>query len=206
MRIHALTSFCLPDPLTSKTGTEQALTTLSSASLRSFKRLADEDIKLLNHIANLSPIRSFYPRNEQVMQEVRWLSGLGFLAQHSKFVEMARSIANQAQRSSIFYLDARFDLPEFPSSDPDLARRESLRTAMFRISGFGAEDFTIASDAQYKSRDRGQNSSKFSNSYTMFNFIRSNKQDLNRKISPNIAGMLWHAIPDNSVLAGTSKL
>jgi hypothetical protein len=34
--LHALTSFCLPDPLIHRTGTEQALLILSSAAVRSF--------------------------------------------------------------------------------------------------------------------------------------------------------------------------
>jgi hypothetical protein len=36
--LHALTSFCLPDPLIQRTGTEQALSILKSAAVRSFDR------------------------------------------------------------------------------------------------------------------------------------------------------------------------
>jgi hypothetical protein len=38
--LHALTSFCLPDPLIQRTGIEQALSILNSAAVRSFDRLA----------------------------------------------------------------------------------------------------------------------------------------------------------------------
>jgi hypothetical protein len=37
--LHALTSFCLPDPLLQRTGTELALSILRSAAVRSFDRL-----------------------------------------------------------------------------------------------------------------------------------------------------------------------
>lgn len=45
--LHALTSHHLPDPLTGRTGTEEALRILESASVRSFQRLDPESHSLL---------------------------------------------------------------------------------------------------------------------------------------------------------------
>lgn len=55
--LHAVTSFCVPDVLTKKTGTEQALSVLRSASMRSFIQLAEDEISLLVKIARLTPVR-----------------------------------------------------------------------------------------------------------------------------------------------------
>lgn len=53
--LHALTSFCLPDTLTMRTGTEQALSILQSAAVKSFDRLTEENVGLLAQIATMTP-------------------------------------------------------------------------------------------------------------------------------------------------------
>ena len=53
--LHALTSFCVPDPFTGMTGTEQALLILNSAAMRSSQRLRIRETELLAHLAGLTP-------------------------------------------------------------------------------------------------------------------------------------------------------
>jgi hypothetical protein len=65
--LHALTSHCLTDPLTGRTGTEEALHDLNSAAIWSFRGLDSNERDLLDHIANLTPTRRFYPQHLQVM-------------------------------------------------------------------------------------------------------------------------------------------
>ncbi|KAH1912332.1 hypothetical protein KXW47_008089, partial [Aspergillus fumigatus] len=96
--LHALTSSCLPDPLTQRTGTEQALTILRSASMRSFDRLHPEASIILAKIAELTPERHYYPSNERVMQTVRWDKHLGFLAQHDSFYKEVKGIFEHDNR------------------------------------------------------------------------------------------------------------
>ena len=74
--LHALSSHCLPDPLTGRTGTEEALHELSSASCRSFQKLGATEIDLLGQIATLTPNRTFYPDHLKVMQRIDWSSSL----------------------------------------------------------------------------------------------------------------------------------
>ncbi|KAK1073275.1 hypothetical protein LTR12_006134 [Friedmanniomyces endolithicus] len=147
--LHSLTSYCLPDSLTSRTGTEQALSILRSAEVRSFDCLTEENVKLLHQIMALTPVRRHYPLNERVMQTVSWFSGLGFLAQHEGFRIEVEAIFDQAQKSSMFHLERELLKSELRESDADLMRRSSIRHAMVNISGFGAEDFTTAYDAPY---------------------------------------------------------
>ncbi|PHH78115.1 hypothetical protein CDD80_7355 [Ophiocordyceps camponoti-rufipedis] len=57
--LHSLTSFCLPDPLTGVTGTEQTLRILRSGEVRSFNCLSAENLDRLHKIASLTPKRCF---------------------------------------------------------------------------------------------------------------------------------------------------
>lgn len=63
--IHALTSFCLPDPLTQRTGTGKALSILDSAAVRSFDPLHEENLDILNKIASLAPSRQYFPAGKR---------------------------------------------------------------------------------------------------------------------------------------------
>ena len=137
--IHALTSFCLPDPLTGRTGTEQALSILNSAAVRSFEQLTQENVDILGKIAQLTPGRTYYPANERVMQTVDWSSTLTFLAQHSSFHNSVRSIFDQADRAKIFHRESYVQPPNLNHVDLHLLERDCIRSSTFRVSGFGAE-------------------------------------------------------------------
>ncbi|KAK7442560.1 hypothetical protein VKT23_016158 [Stygiomarasmius scandens] len=82
--LHALTSHCIPDPLTGRTGTEEALLTLQSARSFSFQNVHKEDIEALHNIKSLVPEFSFYPVGMEVMQTISWNS-LPILSQHPAF-------------------------------------------------------------------------------------------------------------------------
>ena len=88
--LHALTAFCLPDPLFQLTGTEQALTILRSAAVRSFDQLSQANVDTLSEIARLTPGRCFYPPYEHVQQSISWSSQLSFLSQHPGFLQCCR--------------------------------------------------------------------------------------------------------------------
>ena len=71
--LHALTSYCLSDALTGRTGSEEALHELNSAGCMSFKRLRSPEVGLLRDIRALTPTRQYYPdSNLKVMQTVHW--------------------------------------------------------------------------------------------------------------------------------------
>jgi hypothetical protein len=68
--LHALTSSCLPDPVTKVTSTKAALQILQSAAVQSFSLLTYRNVELLEQIAAFSTRRVFYPRHEKVIQQV----------------------------------------------------------------------------------------------------------------------------------------
>ncbi|KAK4543620.1 hypothetical protein LTR36_005265 [Oleoguttula mirabilis] len=204
--LHGLTSYCLPDPLTGKTGTEQALSILRSADVRSFAQLTEENIALLHQSAALTPVRGYYPAHERVMQTVSWSCKLGFLAQHAGFRTEVESILAQAGRLGIFYPDSTPLMPDLPKSESGLMQRDSIRYAMLRVSGFGAEEFTDAYDALYEARDQSQVSSRFSNAFIMSTYVYQHKQDLHWGTPSDMASELWRAIARTPAVSDHSTL
>ena len=189
--LHALTSFCLPDPLTQKTGTEQALSILRSASLRSFDRLQAEQIELLKSIASLTPARRFYPDNEQVMQSVHWRQGLGCLSQHHGFRKEVADILDQDCRMSIFQPGTELKYPSLPHVEHALFLRERIRTSSFRTSGFGADEHTQEYDSMYNSLDQNRISCEGSRSFVVCKMLHEGISSVRRLESKQLASHLW---------------
>ncbi|KAG2136632.1 hypothetical protein DEU56DRAFT_980804 [Suillus clintonianus] len=127
--LHAVTSGCLPDPLTGRTGTEEALHLLHSAACRSFMKLRPRDTDLLRDISLLSTMRVWYPTHLQKMQTVSW-SCLSSLAQHHGFHPAAKSIMDYGMQLSAFSEGSSnhsaFDLPPFTNH---LLERASIRAS-----------------------------------------------------------------------------
>ncbi|KAH3543231.1 hypothetical protein KXW20_009500, partial [Aspergillus fumigatus] len=155
------------DPLTQRTGTEQALTILRSASMRSFDRLHPEASIILAKIAELTPERHYYPSNERVMQTVRWDKHLGFLAQHDSFYKEVKAIFEHDNRMRMFHPNEQVKQPTLPNIVADLLRRNEIRSSSFRVAGFGAEDHTVEYDRPYVGLDLNRNSAKFFRVYSL---------------------------------------
>ncbi|KAL4804843.1 hypothetical protein BDV18DRAFT_161935 [Aspergillus unguis] len=184
--LHALTSFCLPDPLTKKTGTEQSLYILRAASTRSFNQLQEDNIKLLMNLANLTPKRRFYPENEREMQEITWQKGLDCLVQHDDFREQVSAIFDQDNRMKMFYPEAYSQKPLLlPVVDGELSQRCRIRSSTFRTTGFGSEDYSTAYDREYSERGRNHQSERclrvFSMCKTLYNKVLSPIQDITKQ-------------------------
>ncbi|KAK4449026.1 hypothetical protein QBC34DRAFT_351713 [Podospora aff. communis PSN243] len=159
--LHALTSHCLPDPLTSRTGTEEALRILQSAAVRSYPTLDRESRALLGDIASLSPLRAFYPAHLQEMEQTAWSNALPPLSQHDDFWPLARDILDEYKKlEGVFQprkpgdaaTSSRDVLSVMRAVNP--AERARIRNATFRVSEFGAERYTTDKDNWYHSRDR----------------------------------------------------
>ncbi|KDQ14082.1 hypothetical protein BOTBODRAFT_188010, partial [Botryobasidium botryosum FD-172 SS1] len=99
--LHALTSSCLPDLLTSRTGVEEALDLLGSAACSSFQSLAAEEHELLNMISHLTPRQEYYPVHLEVMQRVKW-QDLPAFVQHYGFALLCQNILSFARDVAIF--------------------------------------------------------------------------------------------------------
>jgi hypothetical protein len=152
--IHAVTSFCLPDPFLRRTGTEEALHILGSASVRAPCPLSRTAHDRLNLIAALAPKRAFYPAYEKVMQKVDWSSHLGFLAQDDRLYAATKEILGRCSKIGFLYPHHNIEQSEIIHNTIGLVERAILRNSRQCVSGFGAEDFTVRHDVAYQSRER----------------------------------------------------
>ena len=98
--IHAITSFCLPDPLSGLTGTEMAIEELRSPSCLSFQNLQDPEFCMLCKIREVAPWREWYPKHMPDMQTIHWHPHLSFLSQHDDFVLYSSIILQHANTLS----------------------------------------------------------------------------------------------------------
>ncbi|KAI6041743.1 hypothetical protein EDC04DRAFT_2980494 [Pisolithus marmoratus] len=153
--LHALTSKpCSVDPLTQKTGTEEALSILRSAACRSFMKLDPRSAKLLCRIAELTTPRTWYPVHLKRMQMVNWLAGLPAASQHHGFYLACSSIKDIQQQVQAFHDSQSTSLLEgFPRHDDHLLRRAAIRTTgLFPLTSDTPHEGG-GSDSVYKARD-----------------------------------------------------
>jgi hypothetical protein len=200
--LHALTSFCLPDPFTQNTGTEQALSILKSAAVRSFRQLASENVALLCRIAKLTPGRSFYPLNERVMQTVEWSPAISFLSQHADFYNNVKIIFEQDNSAKTFYPESYIPPPTLKHVEVHLLERDCIRSSTFRVSGFGAEDHTVHLDVIYKARDRNQNSEQGSRAFILSSIIYQGRTALQYKTGTNLRAHIWNFLSKTHKILG----
>jgi hypothetical protein len=199
--LHALTSFCLPDPLTNKTGTEQALSILRSASIRSFDQLQQEHIKLLGRIASITPERRYYPANEKVMQEICWDSGLFSLSQHNGFYEEVVAIFEQDCRQSFLYAGGEKSYP-LPDVQLDLLKRDNMRNSLFRVSGFGAEAHTLEHDHHYQGLDSCRASPDACRVYALCKMIYDDIPCIRQSSAEQLVAHVWKFLSKPNTVHG----
>ena len=150
--LHALTSYCLPDRLTGRTGTEEALVGLRGGATKSFLALESRDEEILRLLSKLTPRRLYYPDHLEVMQHTRWLS-LPSLSQHYAFYEQVKQIIGHAENMRVFQENPS-SAPVFENyGRPLLNERAAIRESSFRLPEYGAEVFTTEYDCLYSSRD-----------------------------------------------------
>ncbi|KIJ64302.1 hypothetical protein HYDPIDRAFT_90913 [Hydnomerulius pinastri MD-312] len=152
--LHALSSSgCSTDPLTRKTGTEEALSILRSASCQSFMKIGLRDVELLGLIASLVPMRTWYPKHLRHMQKVEWLF-LPITSQHHGLYCAARAIKEHCEKVQVFHDGHSASLFQgFPTRDPDLLERSALRAAHLHPLEFSGPLPSDHRDAKYQSRD-----------------------------------------------------
>ncbi|KAG8926622.1 hypothetical protein FRC02_008778 [Tulasnella sp. 418] len=98
--LHAITSHCLPDRLTGRTGTEEALQELGSAGIHSFQKLGEDERQLLHGLSNLTTIRRFGFHQVPIVNN----SGptIDPLSQHDNFHTLVKSILEHEETTKIF--------------------------------------------------------------------------------------------------------
>jgi hypothetical protein len=200
----ALTSYCLPDVLTGKTGTEESLSILRSAAVRSFKCLSQDNLDILESIAKLSPQRSYYPQNERLMESTSWDDVLSFLSQHGDFYTSVVSILDHASSTKFFYPGSYIEPRRLDHVDGQLGTRHSIRTAVFQVSGFGAEHHTSVHDVVYPGRDRLPRSLRSTRAFEVSSMVYEQRQTLYQEIASKKE--LWELLAGTEGVQGANVL
>ena len=150
--LHAITTNTLPDPLTERTGTEEALAYLRQQSLSFVKPPDEKTIDLLTRISVLTPCREYYPSYLKVMQRVRWDQTLSTMAQHDDFLPLAERIMTSGNDYVVFYPDARPAESLYKRRDFHLLTRGMIRNSCLRNSEFGGDINARSDDSEYEAR------------------------------------------------------
>lgn len=160
--LHALSSHPFSDPLTGKTGTEEAIQLLQSAVCYSFQDISEIDLELLYKIAAFSPSPIWYPKHKQSMQSVQQCHFYcSFQSQHHAFYKLVQEIINYARLLQVFS----------SKSDQNLCLNESnfqhlLDQSSFRLSYLYCADYALFDhkkkdyDIIYHSRDQEQDDTR----------------------------------------------
>lgn len=187
--LHAVTSHCHPDPLTRRTGTEEALRGLRAAATRSFQTVAADgaDAELFGLIASLTPERVYYPVHLQRMQQVKWWAGLSPIAQHDEFCRGVKEVAAYAGQLDIFE-DVKGSIVWRTSGHEVLAKRAALRNAVFRTEEFGGSIMDKSEDRVYEGGDMGDGSSKEARVFYVAGLVKAWRGRLN--VDSGVLGML----------------
>jgi hypothetical protein len=99
---HALTSFCLPDPLTGRTGTEEAIHVLRSGAAQHWTELGVAPVRILHGFRDLLPRREFYPLYKKRFQTVTWDARFTTTIQHDSLDAVLCDIMNKSNRLAKF--------------------------------------------------------------------------------------------------------
>ncbi|KAH8810980.1 hypothetical protein F5884DRAFT_897492 [Xylogone sp. PMI_703] len=151
-QLHAYTSFAIPDPLTKRTGSEQALHCLRSGYCQPWTPLSPR--QSLISISRLTPKREYYPKDAKFMQKISWDPELTSTIQHDGLRGAIETIYRKSDQLSVF-ASQNTGLASLESAgDPHLLNRSySRRRKFFRLEP-ESDGYPETLDTSYIARDR----------------------------------------------------
>lgn len=168
---HAITAFVLPDPLTRRTGTDEAIHCLRSGNAQPWAPVDEVAYRILSNIANLTPKRVYYPEKLKVLQKAVWKDYLSSTVQHDEFRPIVRQITQQCLELHRFHLGSAKPPSDDQGGDEHLLFRARARRNTFRAMQY-LESSSTAKDRKYVARDCAK-SSGAKNTYESASLIKS---------------------------------
>ena len=190
--LHAVTSHVLPDDLTKRTGTQQALEVLQGAAVFSCYPLEYEVVSLLDKIAELTPRRTYYPPHLTRMQEVSWDNRLSQLSQHGDYEKMANAINDHSKRFATLH-DAKPAIVR-PRGAENLLRRARTRNYAFQARISGAYANAPCNDEIYRSRDKSGKDNRLRRVYEVASLVKEWPTVVNTDLSLLNTMKTWQTI------------
>jgi hypothetical protein len=189
---HAYTSFVLPDPLTGRTGTEEAVHSLQSGVCQPWTPISSGPYGSLHPIASLTPRREYYPKGLKVMQTTYWDPNLTISIQHDGYVTILNSIIEKSAQLSLFSVQ-KVELPAFkPIGETHLVMRSLMRRSTSQRST--SNQIELSHDIPYLARDRCPDTLARNNVLECARLIRAWPSKI--RVSQDLGGILqnWEAI------------
>ena len=178
--IHALTNSPLSDPLTGKTGSEEALSILSSGVCQPWKPLTPAPILTLHSISRLSPKREYYPEDRKLMAKETWLHNIPSSTQREEYSFLVDRILRQSARLSSFYAPVPQGPPPISSGDSHLNQRALLRRQLHRRPDPAGLPTSQCQDLEYRARDRPSLTGlRYANVFAVMSLIRERPASMN---------------------------
>ncbi|KAL4745958.1 hypothetical protein BDW72DRAFT_198161 [Aspergillus terricola var. indicus] len=162
-QLHALTSHLLPDPLTGRTGTQEALDCLRSGFCQPWVPLSFDARNILLRIASLTPRREYYPKIKRCQQTVFWDPHLTANIQHEGFYSLVDAIIKKSEVLSRFSTKKAGSInePTMPASTSHLRERAHRRRSIFEA--FDSSHPALTEDIPYVARDGWSSSRRVTN-------------------------------------------
>ena len=153
--LHAYTSYIIPDSLTGRTGTEEALHCLASGYCQPWSPINSFPYESLVALARLTPPRNYYPKDRKVLHQPTWNPDLTISIQHDGFRYMIDNIVEKSTQLAIFSSDKVQAMPPILCSvgDSYLVTRAHRRRENFRRPNACLLNVEPQSDLVYSSRD-----------------------------------------------------
>ena len=151
-QLHALTSSFIPDPLTGRTGTEEALCCMQSGYFQPWIPMNAARMEMLRMLSRLTPRREYYPKDKKLQQIIHWDPELTVTIQHDAYQPVVDSIINMSERLSLFHSDTTGSTAETTSTIPHLRERSQWRRSIYERSGILSVEPSPPLDMPYVSR------------------------------------------------------
>lgn len=183
---HAVTAFVLPDPLTGRTGTDEAIHCLQSGNAQPWAPVDEVSYDILSKIADLTPKRVYYPEDLRVLQKVNWKENLLPAAQHDEFRPTVRSIMQQCRVLHQFHLGSVEPRADDRGGDEHLLTRAQTRRSGFYALQHG-QTSPKARDRIYVARDCARSPGSW-NTYESVSLIQKWSRAI--RVSQNLSATL----------------
>lgn len=173
--LHALTSFPLPDDLTLRTGTEEALRTLESGRCQPWQPIGGGAIVSLMTIKGLATGRHYYPPDKRCLQTVTWDQSLTRTIQHESYEFVVTRILKRSEQLRAFAENKSQGLDLPPDSPSWLMRRaETHRLSYERKFSHPSDPVSDLKDTIYVPRDRKTTLPAATHAYQMTRLLHHN--------------------------------
>lgn len=186
--LHAYTSFIVPDPLTLRTGTEEALHCLRAGQNQPWTPLNPAFAQYLGLLAKLTPRRVYYPPDGKAMQQIFWDARLPAATQNDAFGPLVAAIYEKSLRLSAFSSVESMELSLEDTGSPHLRRRSSARRSAFWRVDSHESDALGCRDMLYHSRDHQAMGSRHADVFESVTLVHTWRAEF--PVRPDLAGLL----------------